>query len=108
MTNQRRGYRNWAYCPWPGVATIVSDDKGSAAIFTDRETAGGVASFPGCDWNLISDLANYWVDRSLLGHKPGDVFDDLCNQFRVKEIIHLEKLDTLGSALGAPADEDGE
>ena len=77
------------------VAVIESPNGGWNAIYSDRRTAGGVATVEGHDQEFANRLAHLFVAKSKEGVNPGDLFGTLCWKFKAERIEIYNNLSTL-------------
>ena len=77
------------------VAVLTSPQGGFAIIFTDRQTAGGVASCPGQDNAFANKLGAVWCEKANSGVNPGVVFDAMCHTYEAESVEHYENLSEL-------------
>ena len=95
-------YKNYLAVEGPGEVAVVPSPEGEgwAIIFTDRETAGGVAGAAGQDSDWANSLALYWVEKAKAGEKPGDVFDTLVWRYGATRVSKYERLADLEKVTG--------
>lgn len=90
------GYRDFMNCPWVGKAVLLQyNDTEFAGIFTDHKTPAGVFPVDGDSPQLASELAQYFMDRYAAGDSATQVFDGLLEQFGIKEVTEVDRLDSL-------------
>lgn len=89
-------YDSYLTCDTPGVAAWLPapDVTGWAVVYTDFNTAGGVAPADGQDDDWAVALAQYWREQARRGVNPGVVFDRLVagSGARAVEYTHLRDL----------------
>ncbi|WP_460486800.1 hypothetical protein [Corynebacterium atrinae] len=91
-------YKDYLACPWPGEAAMLPspDPDKFVIIFTDRDSAGGVVSVAGMDWDLASEISLHFQERAEADAPVGDVFDRIRYDFGVEEVWELDDLTVLG------------
>lgn len=101
-------YKNYLFVEGPGEVAVVPSpySDGWAIVFTDRDTAGGVAFTPGQDNDWFNALAYYWIEKAEAGFNPGDVFDTITFKYGASRVSHYECLRDLRKVTGIGLEND--